>query len=165
MKMKLKSDQFVGLLLLIVGVYFAILTSQLPRDITPTNPGPKLFPYIATFGLVVCGAGIFVQSTLSKEEGKELVNVFTKSGWIGCVLALLILAAYTTLLHYVGFLISSPIMIFALTTLFAKGKNLKLTFRILFAVVLTVIVYILYTRFFGYKLPSGELFYMMQGAI
>ncbi len=151
--MKIKIDQFIGLLLIFVGIFFAVLTHQLPKDITAEYPGPKLFPYIAVFGLIVCGTGIFVQGTLRKENSKELFKVLTKAGWIRCGLTFIVLVIYTLILKYIDFLIASPILIFVLTTMFAKGEKTKLLSRILFAVILTGIIYILYTQFFGYKLP------------
>ena len=66
--MKVKRDQLTGAVLVIAGLFFAYLISQFKTPFTPQYPGPSLLPGIGAFGLIVCGAGIFVQGCLKKDE-------------------------------------------------------------------------------------------------
>ena len=77
--MKVKRDQLTGAVLVIAGLVFAYLISQFKTPFTAAYPGPSLLPGIGAFGLIVCGAGIFVQGCLKKDAEKVFLS---KKGWI-----------------------------------------------------------------------------------
>lgn len=151
--MNIKRDQIIGSLIVFTGIFFAFLTSELPMDMTLSYPGPKLFPYIAIFGLIVCGTGIFIQSTIN--EKKE--EIFIKKRWFLIAKTLFVLIIYLLSLNYLGFIIASPIIIYYITTLFDENNKSKLINRILFSVILTLSIYLIYTHLFGFKLPEIEI--------
>ncbi|MCD8222026.1 MAG: tripartite tricarboxylate transporter TctB family protein [Clostridiales bacterium] len=155
--MKVKRDQVCGLALIIVGIIFGYLTSQFSKPFTPEYPGPKLLPAIAVFGLVVCGAGVFVNGCRQKADDKLLVDL---TGFIRIVITFVILCVYVLAMKYVGFLIASPIVLYILTTYFSKASNLptKLWARIVFSIAVSLILYAMYVPLFGMTLPGGLLF-------
>ena len=152
--MLLKRDTVIGLLLMVLGIYAAITVGQYTIALTPGYPGPKLFPLIAAFGLTVCGTGIFVQSLMQKTAVKKYMD---KAGWLRLILVVAMLAAYILGLQYFGFVISTLIILTAFTMLFGKNAKLPLWKAILFAVIITAIIYVCYVTLFHLRLPVGSI--------
>lgn len=153
---KVKRDQITGAVLVLLGLIVAVLVSQFRMPMTPSYPGPKMLPSIAVVGFIACGAGIFVESTLSKKEEKPFM---LKAGWVRMGITMIVLAAYVLAMTFVGYLIATPIATYVMTTLFAKGQKSTVKGRIIFSVLLTVIIYGIYVFAFGLGLPDGMLFY------
>lgn len=155
--MKIKRDQIAGLALIVIGIVFAYLISQFEKPFTPEYPGPMLMPGIGVFGLIVCGAGIFVNGCRQKTADKLLVDM---SGFIRIIVTFVVLCLYVLAMKYVGFLVSSPVILYVLTTYFSKASKLptKLWVRIVFAVAVSLIIYAMYVPLFGMTLPEGILF-------
>lgn len=155
--MKIKKDQFTGALLIALGIAVAVLVSRFKTEMTAAYPGPKLFPFIAVFGFIVCGAGIFLNSVFSKNEEEIFL---TKAGWLKVVSIVAALCLYIFLLKYVGYMICTPFMLFAFCTIIARDSDRKASLlgRIIFSVVFTVIIYVVYIHVFGMTLPMGILF-------
>lgn len=153
--MLVKRDQLTGAALVIIGIVVFILTSQFSIDIRPDYPGPKMFPMVSVIGFVVCGTGIFLQSTLSKKEEKKFL---VKEGWIKIGISFGLLILYIFGMKYVGYLISTPIILFLLSTFYSKGFTSKLISRIIFSILFTALSYLIYVYAFGIRLPEGLLF-------
>lgn len=155
--MKIKRDQLVGLALIAVGIVFAVLTSRFETPFTPEYPGPMALPGIAVFGLIVCGAGVFVNGCRQKDADAVFVNA---AGWIRILITFAVLCAYVFLMKYLGFVIVTPFILFGLTTYFSKASNMptRLWARIAFAIIVTAIIYCMYVPLFGMTLPAGLLF-------
>lgn len=148
---KVKRDQIVGIVVVILGIVVFAMIQSYSVPFTLEYPGPKALPGLAAFGFVVCGAGIFVQSTLSKEPQKVFL---VKEGWIKVGIVFLILIAYVFLMKYLGFLIMTPVACFVLSTLFAKGWASTLKGRILFSILFPLFIYFLYTKAFSLPMPE-----------
>ncbi|MBQ9009495.1 MAG: tripartite tricarboxylate transporter TctB family protein [Clostridia bacterium] len=155
--MKVKSDQITGAALVILGIVFFGLISQFSKPITAEYPGPKLVPGIAALGLIICGLGVFVNGCRQKTEDKV---VLTKAGFIRVIVTFAALWLYILGLTYLGFLIVTPVLVFGLTTYFAKASNVetKLWVRIVFALAVTFVIWFMYVQLFGMELPVGSLF-------
>lgn len=153
--LKIKRDQLVGAVLIILGIIVFAMISSFSVPMTAAYPGPKMLPSIAAFAFVVCGTGIFIQGTLSKKEEKPYLLPW---GWAKMGICIAILCVYVFLMKYLGFLIMTPICTYVLVTLFAKGQKTRLWARILFSVVLTLLMFVIYTMAFQLPLPMGTIF-------
>lgn len=155
--MKIKRDQITGLVLIILGIVFAVLVSQFKKPFTPEYPGPMLLPGIGVFGLIVCGAGILVSGFRQTGADKTFV---TKEGWVRILVTFAILCAYILGMKYLGFLIVTPFVLFGITTYFSAGSGIKtkLWVNIVFSVVVAVFIWFMYVQLFGMTLPEGILF-------
>ena len=118
---KIKKDQLTGIVLVILGLIVAFLVNQFKTPMTASYPGPKLLPLISVTGFIICGSGIFIASTLKKDEKEGAF--LDASGWkkIGATIIALIL--YVLLLKYLGYFIATPVVLYALITMFAKGNK------------------------------------------
>ncbi len=114
-----------------------------------------MLPTLAVFGLIVCGLGIFLQSTLKNVKEKQFLG---KDGWIRGGVTFLILILYVLGLKYIGYMISTTILLYVLATLFSKGKQTRVVARIVFSVSFTILVYLVYVQLFKLSLPAGSLF-------
>ncbi len=148
---KVKRDQIIGAALVILGIVVFAMIQSYSVPFTATYPGPKALPGLAAFSFVVCGAGIFFQSTFDKKEQKTFL---VKEGWIrvGAVFGLLIL--YVFLMKFLGFIIVTPFVCFVFATMFAKGTKCPIRNRIIFSVLFTLFVYFLYTKAFSLPMPE-----------
>ena len=155
--MKVKRDQISGLALVILGIVLFILIGQFSKPLTAEYPGPRLMPGIAAFGLVVCGLGIFVKGCTQKTEDKVVI---TKAGLLRILISFAALWLYILGMRFLGFLITTPFLVYGLTTYFAKATKAetKLWVRIVFALVVTGVIWAMYVPLFGMELPVGELF-------
>ena len=153
--MKLKRDQITGAVLVLLGIIVAFMTSSFSVPFSMSYPGPKALPMIAVIGFIVCVAGIFVESTKSNKEEKVFL---VKEGWIRVIISLALLAVYILAMKYVGYLIATPIICYILTTLYAKGSKSTLKGRLIYTILLTAIIYVVYVYAFGLGVPTGELF-------
>ena len=153
--MKIKRDQVAGAILVILGIIVFVMTNQMSTPFSLSYPGPKALPMIAAFGFVVCGAGVFLEGCKQKADEKVFM---AKEGWIKILGAMAVLAVYVFAASLIGYLITTPFVTYALTTMFAKGSNSTLKGRIIFSVLISVIIYVIYTYVFGLGLPSGSLF-------
>lgn len=155
MKITVKRDQFVGAFLIVVGAIYGVMTSKIDFPMTAEYPGPKAFPYIGVLGLIVCGLGIFIQSTANKNPQPVFMM---KEGWLDILKSFTALVLYVAGLNYIGYLISTPILLFLLSKFFAKKIKVSLKGRIIFSVLTTVVIYIFYVYGFDMQLPVGLLF-------
>lgn len=153
--MKLKRDQITGAALVLLGIVVAVMVNQFRVPFSASYPGPKALPMIAVAGFIVCGAGIFAESTMSRKEEPVFL---VKEGWIRVLVSIALLAAYIFGMKYVGYLVMTPVICYALTTLYAKGSNTTLKGRLVYTVLLTAVIYIIYVFAFGLGVPTGELF-------
>ena len=55
---KVKKDIIVGIVLTIIGVLLIVFAAQLHDPKLANDVGPRLFPRICGWGLVICGVGI-----------------------------------------------------------------------------------------------------------
>lgn len=154
-RMKMKRDQLTGAVLVLLGIAVFLMTTTFSIPITAAYPGPRMLPSIAAFGFIVCGLGIFVESAISKKKEKAFL---TKEGWIRVMLTLVVIAAYIAGMTVVGYLITTPIILYVLTTMFAKGSRTTVKGRVIFSVLVAVIIYVIYVFAFGLTLPGGMLF-------
>ncbi len=136
-----------------IGIVFIILTSQLPEPKFVTSTvGAKLFPYIASIGLTLCGLGLVIRNKRAQEP------FLTKNGWIRIAKMSVVVIAYPFLLRYCGFIVSSLVLLFGLIWLFDLEKKESILKKIIFTVVTTAVVFVVFKYALQIKLPSGELF-------
>ncbi|MPM10012.1 hypothetical protein SDC9_56336 [bioreactor metagenome] len=146
-------EKVCGLLLFAIGVIFTVMTARFKVTASFGDPGPQVLPYIGSITLIVCGCGIFFRKSESKWE-----PYLTWNGWkkIGMMFSLFIV--YVFAMKYIGYIICTPIVLFTITTMFAKGKNVSVVKRLIFTIIVSVSVYYLFVHVLHVMLPSGSLF-------
>lgn len=79
-------------------------------------------------------------------------------GYKRLILNVLILALYILAMKFVGYMISTPIVLYILASWYAKGYSSTVKGRLIFAIATTAVIYAAYNLAFGYSLPVGILF-------
>lgn len=150
----MKKDRTVGLVSLVVGIIACIGTLQIKTSAAAnfaTDPGPRLFPMIASILLMVCGIGLIVK----KQEDEE--PFLTAAQWKRLALLAVVFVAYVVGLNFVGFVISTPFMLYATMTMFAGENKLPLWAKLVYSVGVTAVVYLLFVVVFKANIPLGTL--------
>lgn len=153
--MKIGRNQISGIVLTIIGVIVTIMVSQFKIGMTLAYPGPKLFPLIGSVGLILLGIGIFFQ----REEDAKKIEI-SKTMLIRIAIMTALTSVYVLGLKYLGFIISSPLYVFASTALFTKAapdNKSKWWHWLIYSIAVVVIVYVAYVYAFSLRLPRGKL--------
>ncbi|MCC8125811.1 MAG: tripartite tricarboxylate transporter TctB family protein [Clostridiales bacterium] len=151
----MKKDRLIGVISLIMCLVVFIAARQLkiPDSSSATGePGPRMFPYIAAGLFFLSGIGLILQR---QEEDEVFLN---GKQWINLGKLLLVIIAYALGLYFVGFVIASPVMLFIAMTMMAGEKKVPLWVRIVYCILITGIIWLLFVRIFKTVLPSGLLF-------
>ena len=149
---KLNKQQGLALFYIALGFLVAYLTSDIRAlfQVASEDVGPKMFPYCCAGGLVLCGLGKFLTSKNAKSK-----PFLDRQGWIRLIIIFLVMAAYVAGLTYLGFIITTPIMLFGLTCMLADGKKLIWWQVLLFSIIMTAAVYFAFTKLMNVMLPAG----------
>ena len=137
---------------LVLGAVIAVMTSQLPPSTIQGDIGPSVFPYFSAGLLMICGAGLLV--TGNKKEA----SIFDKRALKRLALIFSVVLLYCIVMTYVGFLIPTAAIFFILTTMFAENEDVAWWKRLLYSVVLTLVIYLLFHNVLNLKLPTNQLF-------
>lgn len=151
----MRKNKMIGCCFALLGLLVTIYAATISTRVALNEPGPKVFPLISGIGIFVCGIGIFVtEYRNSAEDEKPFLDL---KGWKRYGIAMLVLAAYYLGLEVLGFLISSPFIILALSRLFSQ-KKYNWPVGIIVSVVSTALIYFIFNGAFHLPLPDGILF-------
>ena len=150
----MKKDRLIGLIALVLGIAALACTMMIQTPVnaaSSTEPGPRLFPMIASVLLIVCGLGLIFQ------KQKDYEPYLTKEQWIrlGALLAAFIL--YCAGLHFLGFVAATPIMLFTAMTMFLGGQKLSPVIRVVYSVGVTAVIYVVFVIVLKTNIPLGML--------
>ena len=148
-----KTSNFISIAFILLCIYVFFTARTFPTG-THGALGPGFFPMVlAVLGIFLSILQIVTSRKESDEEQAGL-KLFSKENariWIALGTTIL----YFIIMQYVGFLISTPIYLFALLTLF-KVKSWPI--RILVPLVTTGVLHVVFTMLLYVQLPSGKLF-------
>ncbi len=150
-------DLLIALGVLGLGGYFIYGALQIDVAQTYARVGPRFFPFLVAFGLLLCGALLLIQAlrgqTAEPEEAEDAdVNApvdYRAVGTIGAVLAL-----YVVLLEPAGFILASAILFWGVA--FAFGSRAFFRDPVV-GLILALVVFEAFTRLLGLRLPAGLL--------
>lgn len=145
-------DRGTGLIALVMGAAIAVMTSQLPPSTIQGDIGPAVFPYFSAGLLMFCGAGLLI--TGNQKEA----SIFDKRALKRLALIFGVVLLYCIVMSYIGFLVPTVVIFFVLTTMFAEDADVAWWKRLLYSVVLTLVIYLLFHNILNLKLPTNQLF-------
>jgi len=152
---KMNSTTLLAIILIIANcVYFieGIRTAPLIKN---GEIGITFFPLFISFLLFIT-AGCLLYTGL-REKTSTSFSLLKISKPIAIIVTTLI---YVAIFKRVGYLLSSILYIFALMLLFDDQKDLKNKniLNIVYSVAIVLVIYLLYQKVFGVRLPIGEVF-------
>ena len=158
-----KKDRLLGLILLLISLFFFIFTMRQEAPRFEGDPGPKMFPLIGCVLTAACGI-----LTLVHPEKKESKTYLTKEELKRAAKLFGLYAAFLLLIWGLGFLITAPVLLFAISVLFSyeSRPDDPLAKRLLRSAIYAVIVggalYLLYVTVLQTQLPTGALWKLFK---
>lgn len=148
----MNKNRITGITLILFGLFVIIMASQIPNPHLENDVGPKVFPYFAGIGLLICGAGITLQ------KAGESKPYLTSEGWKRLFTMAVVVVLYAIGLSVLGFLIATPIILYA--SIVILGMNPKAYFKTAaVSVAVTVVVYVVvFEKLLTVMLPAGMFF-------
>lgn len=127
MKLKYNSEIISGIVFLIAGVVLWLLIPSQINTMETSSINAQTVPRIAIGGLCLFSLGLLLQGIFSAEK-KEVVitkETFSSESFhreIKSIIYALLLLAYIVLLTYVGFLISTALLVVAILIFYGARK-------------------------------------------
>lgn len=151
--MKMKRDQLIGGILTIMGIAALLMSVPIKVKTGSTDPGSRIFPLMASVLLLICGIGVMLTA-----KGGENKQFLEKDGWIKIIISFVIMIGYIFALKYIGFIISTPVFLYIITTLLSNGEKLSIWRKLVYAVIITACFWLLLHSALKMNLPKGILF-------
>ena len=145
-------DRLFGVFLLFLGIYFIWGGNQLVVPFSYDPLGPKFFPIAA--GVILSILAVFTIIN-AKKVSFPASNTMLKTGFI-----VILLVIYQLTFDVLGFLLSTGILVFFISRIFA-GKPLQ---ALSAAVGVSITVYIIFNILLDVPLPVGTIFTSLLGA-
>lgn len=145
-------NRSTGIVAVVLGAVVAVMTHQLPASTISGDIGPAVFPYISAALLIVCGSGLIITGNQKEASMLDTIGLKRLAAIFGVVLL------YCIFMNYLGFFIPSLAVLFVLSTMFAEDIHCPWWHRLIFSVVLTLCIYLLFRNVLNLKLPTSQLF-------
>ncbi len=152
--MKIHKNQIYSICVIIFAVVFMIMTSQLKSVYTLSDRdiGPRAFPYLAAAGLIICAIGKMLT------EGPKDDAVFTLDGWKRILVVFALIAGYLLAMTLAGYVLTTPVFSFLLVYAMREDRKFSIWKTIIFSVLLTAVLYVVFQNIILVFLPTGILF-------
>jgi len=145
-------DRVLGTITLIFGLVFLVGSLNLPGTNLQNDPGPKVFPILGAIIIIGSSLGIML-----KKESQEK-PFLTGEQWKKLWLLFLVFMGYAIGFWLIGYILSTIITLFIISSLFSVGKSISVLRRLLFSVFVTIVIYLAFTEILSLRLPSGMIF-------
>ena len=145
-------DRLFGIFLLFLGLYFIWGGNQLVVSFSYDPLGPKFFPIAAGIMLSILAVFVIINA---KHASFPAFNTMIKTGLI-----VVLLVIYQLTFNVLGFLLSTGILVFFLSRIFAGKPSQALSA----AVGISITVYIIFNTLLEVPLPVGTIFTSLLGA-
>ncbi len=149
----MNKDRVTGMLSVVIGAALAAATFMLPASSMRGDVGPKVFPGICAAIFLLCGAGLLVKNTQGTTSDKYTPEALKRLGMIAAVVIVYVIA-----LDLIGFPVPTMAVLFVLCTMFSENIGIPLWKRLLFAIVITVVIYFAFEKLMVLRLPRGRFF-------
>lgn len=153
--MKLNKNVVFGIFVIIfAGIYIYMATQLQSLYIgTQGDVGPKFFPIAAAVGLILCSIGKIIT------EYKKIENPFlTREGWRRVATIFLLMILYLLSINLFGYIISTLVFSALLALSMREERKLRPVTVILFSVITTAVLYVVFQMVIYVTLPTGSLF-------
>ena len=152
--MKLHKNQIYSICVIAFAVVLIVMTSQLKSVYTLSDRdiGPRAFPYLAAIGLIICAIGKMIT------EGPKDDAAFTKEGWKRILIVFALIAGYLLAMTLVGYIVTTPIFSVLLVYVMKEDRKFSIVRALIFAVILTAVLYVVFQNIILVFLPTGILF-------
>ena len=151
----MSKNRIIGIILGLVSLLYLYMTSQLPVSRYSTAIGPRVFPYIAAGGLLLCAIGLVFKKETAREKSKG--PFLSREGWIRVLKLSVLLALFPLLFKFFGFLVAAVFLLYTMITLFDLEHGESFRKKAMVTLSVTAALYLLFIYVIKIQLPRGDL--------
>lgn len=145
-------EVMIGLILIAFSVLVLSMALQFPEG-QQHDVGARFFPTFYAYLLIFLSLLLIFNNLKDiKEKGNEQV----KAEWKKAVIGMICTVLFFLLMVFAGFLIATPIFLAGMMWIYDYRRPFRV---ILFTVLLTTFIYVVFSILLKVSLPSGILFY------
>ncbi len=154
--MKFARNKVSGLAAVVLAVCYLAMAFKIPASTMVGDPGPRIYPIFAGVLMLTSGIVLFLRKPKEFETKAWMTGEQKKRMW--GLYALIV--AYVLLLGLCGYTLPTFLMLTVMCALFAYSTDVKLPLwqSILYGAVLTVLIWLLFTKVLKVTLPMGTRF-------
>ena len=155
-------DRITGLAVFVLGAAYWGAASALPRPLLQQDVGPEVFPRLIAGGLMILGALLAAGPLLRRLVGWPAAPRPAEAGLEGptdvpAIVAVLVgLALYTAFYERLGFVLST-VLFMAVEIAALEVDRKRWIWAVPVVILLPVLLYLLFDKLLGVKLPTGLL--------
>lgn len=153
--MLLKKDRIISVIFLVVAIVFLAFVDDIKMPSNLTEPGPRMMPYLSITLMAICCFGVLFESFNNKDKQEK--PFLSNEGWKRLVVILAVLVLYSIGLMYVGFLVATPFMAYALIHMLSGEDKISIATGVIVSIAITAMIYLLFSFGFNVTLPPGIL--------
>lgn len=153
---RLNKTYVSGAVCILFGIWILLQTGSISENLVSNEPGPRLFPYIAAIGIIVCSVLTMLFDGPKESQGEQKPYL-DKDGWKRLGLIFLLLLIFALGMEFIGFLPTSIVMTAVFIITLKQEKKASPAAIGVMAVGLSCLVYFGFTKGFHIPLPSGRL--------
>ncbi|KUK50204.1 MAG: hypothetical protein XD76_1551 [candidate division TA06 bacterium 32_111] len=152
---RINSTSLLALVLILVNSIYLFEAIKTAEPIKNGEVGITFFPIVASILLYIAAIIIFIAGIKEKSVLSFQLSRIGKP-----IMVIFLTLIYVLIFKSIGYFISSIIYVLCLMFLFEEesGFKKKKLLNILFTVIIVALIYILYQKIFGVRLPIGEVF-------
>jgi putative tricarboxylic transport membrane protein len=145
------SDTAIGLFLIVFACSVIIHVQGFP-GLDNGYPGPALFPEVLSVLFIFCGIGLIIQGVRKREKILKFeLSSISSGGWLNIVFVLGAVLCYIFFAEILGFLIFS----FVILMILMKWLKVKTLPSLIMSVVVTLGIFLLFSKILLVPLPWG----------
>lgn len=147
-----KNDIIAGAIFIALGIFIFTQTIYYP---TPEkgHPGPDLFPNILAILFICFGIALILKTRKLTLDEAEREVVLTPKKVSNALFVLAIVAVYLVVVNYVGFLITSAVLLFILM----KKLGVTVLKSAIAGIIITLFINLMFSKILRVPLPIGIL--------
>lgn len=157
---KINRTYATGILAILFSAWIIWQTGGISDKLVSNEPGPRLFPYIAAAGIIVCAvlSMIFDGPKEAREERKPFLD---KGGWIRIAIIFGEFILLALGMHFLGLLIAGCVMTFVFIVTLKREKKINYLFAAALSIGLSCLIYFGFTKGFHLVMPTGVVWDML----
>ena len=149
-----KANVIISVVLLAFIAFYAYQIIKLPDRNLPNTVGGDFIPWLLTIFLLFLTVLLLLHSLLGKGEEAQVKKTSWKN-YGGILLLFVIMILYIRGMLYFGYLIATPIFMAIMMRMTGSKRVREI---VIYSVLTTLGVYILFSRVFEVALPEGKFF-------
>ena len=146
-----RNDIIAGIIFIVLGIFIFTQTIRYPAPLEKGHPGPGLFPNILALLFIGFGLALVLKARKLTSAGVEITPGPRKIS--NSLFVLAIVAFYIVVVNFLGFLVTSAVLLFLLM------KKLRVTIlkSAIASIVITLFVNLMFSKILRVPLPWGIL--------